>query len=42
LLPGRGRDLSVCHHIQTGSRAHMVAYVMGIEELFLGDKEAGT
>jgi hypothetical protein len=30
MIPDRGRDFSLCHHIQAGSRASLVFYPMSI------------
>jgi hypothetical protein len=37
LISSRGRDFFVCHHMQTGSRAHPTSYPVGT-----GGKPAGA
>jgi hypothetical protein len=37
--PSRGRDISLCHNVQSSSGTHLTAYAMGIEVSFLVHKE---
>jgi hypothetical protein len=41
-IPGRGRNFSLLHRIQTGSGVHTVSYPMGTGYYFLGIKAAGA
>jgi hypothetical protein len=42
MVPGRGWDFSLCHHVQTGYGAHPASYPMGTESSFPRGKAAGA
>jgi hypothetical protein len=41
-IPGRARDLSLLHSVQTGSGAHPSSYLMGTGDSFHEGKAAGA
>jgi hypothetical protein len=38
-IPGRGRDFSLCHYIQTGSGSRVPSYPVGTSSSFPGVKQ---
>jgi hypothetical protein len=42
MIPGKGRNFSLYHCVQTGSGAHPAYYLMGIGDFFPGGKVAGA
>jgi hypothetical protein len=41
-IPGRGKDFSLCHRVQTGSGTHPASYQMGTVCFFRRVKAAGA